>query len=137
MGDQEHQQPENRELISPHPRELTLDRSPSEQTRMAEFLPPASTQDLPMESPTTGNQVDLNHQDPPDHHDLVGGSPRQGGWGQIQVLRADDGAFGSNDDLVVRYLEDDQEADVDGVGRLINDRCNKIELHWGQNPLIC
>ena len=53
MGDHEHQQPENRELTSSHLRELTLDRPPSEQslrqTRMAEFLNPASNQELTME----------------------------------------------------------------------------------------
>ena len=51
-----------------------------------------------MESPTLGIQVALNHQKPPDQHDLVGGSPRQVGGGLLQVLNTDDRAFGVNDD---------------------------------------
>ena len=140
MGDQEHQHPETRELVTPpRPRELTIDRPPREQdlrqTRLAEFLNPAPTQELPMGSPTFGNLVATNHQEPPDHHDQIGGSPRQVEEGLVQVLNTDDGTFGEKDDQDVMHLRAGIIDDQDVMGEEIRTGCDVDDKQPDKNKI--
>ena len=64
----------------------------------------------------------LNHQEPPDHHDLVGGSPKQVGRGLVEVPYRDYGAFDKIEDQDVEHkrdeIRDDRVVSEDVVGEM-------------------